>query len=361
MNFESAASVKTASGNYDIFVHDQAIENVGEICRALDIGNHAFIITDTEINKIFGEQLVSILSQAGYTTKLYAINAGEDQKNLETVEHLYNWLLENHVERSDFVICLGGGVVTDLGGYVAATTLRGIPFIHVPTTLLGMVDAAIGGKTGVAHQLGKNLIGAFAQPAAVVSDPKLLSTLPIRQIRDGLAELIKHGLILDKDLVDLLEKSSSNLKSLIEPHFIAKSSSIKAGIVSADERESSKRMLLNYGHTVGHAIEACTGYQTYRHGEAVAVGMHIAGKISHQLGLLSEEELNRQQHLITSCGLPSEASDVRLDDVLKTMRSDKKMYQGTLSWILLNGIGNAIISRNVSEATFRSAAETILG
>jgi len=301
------------------------------------------------------------LSQAGYTTKLYAINAGEDQKNLETVEHLYNWLLENHVERSDFVICLGGGVVTDLGGYVAATTLRGIPFIHVPTTLLGMVDAAIGGKTGIDHQLGKNLIGAFAQPAAVVSDPKLLSTLPIRQIRDGLAELIKHGLILDKDLVDLLEKSSSNLKSLIEPHFIAKSSSIKAGIVSADERESSKRMLLNYGHTVGHAIEACTGYQTYRHGEAVAVGMHIAGKISHQLGLLSEEELNRQQHLITSCGLPSEASDVRLDDVLKTMRSDKKMYQGTLSWILLNGIGNAIISRNVSEATFRSAAETILG
>tara|TARA_B100000029_G_scaffold54805_1_gene49729 strand:- start:4957 stop:5631 length:675 start_codon:yes stop_codon:yes gene_type:complete len=224
-----------------------------------------------------------------------------------------------------------------------------------------MVDAAIGGKTGIDHQLGKNLIGAFAQPTAVVTDPQLLSTLPIRQIRDGLAELIKHGLILDKDLVGLLEKASSNLRSLIKPEFIARSSSIKAAIVSADERESSKRMLLNYGHTVGHAIEACTGYQTYRHGEAVAVGMHIAGKISCQLGLLSKEELERQQNLITSCGLPSEAPDVLLDDVLKTMQSDKKMYQGTLSWILLNEIGDAIVSRDVSEATFRSAAETLLG
>ena len=361
MNFESVASVKTTSGTYDIFVHDQAIENVGEICRALDIGNHAFIITDTEVDKIFGERLVSILSQAGYTTNLYAIAAGEDQKNLETVERLYNWLLENHVERSDFVICLGGGVVTDLGGYAAATTLRGIPFLHVPTTLLGMVDAAIGGKTGVDHQLGKNLIGAFAQPTAVITDPKLLSTLPIRQIRDGLAELIKHGLILDTDLVDLLEKASSNLSSMIEPNFIARSSSIKAEIVSADEHESSKRMLLNYGHTVGHAIETCTGYQTYRHGEAIAIGMHVAGRISHQLGLLSEKDLKRQQNLLMACALPSKAPDVNIDELLKTMQSDKKMRQGTLSWILLSGIGNAIVSRDVSESTFRTAAETLFG
>lgn len=361
MNLESVTSVKTTSGTYDIFVHNQSLEHVGEICRMLDIGNRAFIITDTEIRGRFGERLETVLSQSGYITDIYAINAGEDKKNLATVELVYNWLLDKHVERSDFIVCLGGGVVTDLGGYVAATTLRGIPFIHVPTTLLGMVDAAIGGKTGVDHAFGKNLIGAFAQPSAVITDPTLLATLPARQIRDGLAELVKHGLILDLELVELLEKASSNLKSMIEPEFIARSSSIKAKIVSGDERESSKRMLLNYGHTVGHAIESCTGYQTYRHGEAVAIGMHVAGRISYQLGLLSEEDLKRQQTLLMACALPSKAPDVNPDEILKTMQSDKKMRQGTLSWVLLSGIGNAIISRDVSESTFRSAAETLLG
>jgi 3-dehydroquinate synthase len=355
-----SAVVRTPTAHYPVFVSDGALDALGEVCREAGLKGTAFVITDSDVGPLFQGRTVERLKASGYVTHALEIPAGEHHKNLETVSSVYDWLISQRVERSDFVVCLGGGVVTDLAGFAAATCLRGIDFVHVPTSLLGMADAAVGGKTGVDHPRGKNLVGAFAPPRAVVMDPLLLKTLPERHLRNGWAELIKHGLILDGALFRDLEDASVDGPPMLSADLIARSVAIKADVVSDDERETGRRTLLNYGHTVGHAIEAVTGYSSYLHGEAISVGMRAAGLISAELGMLSADDLARQQSLLRKFGLPETAPGLPLDAVLEATLLDKKVRSGSLRWVLLEGIGSAVLREDVPPEVVRRAIETVL-
>jgi len=355
-----AAVVKTPQAEYPVIVYPGALGDLGVICREQGLRGRAFVVTDAVVGSLYAKAAVDALRDAGFAARSFEIPAGEEFKTLTTVQLVYDWLLGERVERSDFVVCLGGGVVTDLAGFAAATCLRGIAFVHVPTSLLAMVDAAIGGKTGVDHPMGKNLIGAFAQPRAVIIDTRVLETLPSRQLTEGWAEVIKHGLILDEGLVYDLETRVEKARTVVPADLIARSVAIKAAIVSEDERESGRRTLLNYGHTIGHAIEAVTGYGTYLHGEAVAVGMRAAGIISVELGLLTPEELDRQQRLLRAYGLPESAPGVSVDAVLNATLSDKKVRGGSVRWVLLEGIGRAVVRDGVPPEVVREAVSTVL-
>jgi 3-dehydroquinate synthase len=358
---DPAAIVTTPQATYPVYVAEGAAGQLGAICRALGLQGRAFVISDEAVGPLFDSRACDSLREAGYAAHSFRIPPGEEHKTLATVARVYDFLIDHRVERSDFVVCLGGGVVTDLAGFAAATCLRGIDFVHVPTSLLAMADAAIGGKTGVDHPRGKNLIGAFAQPRAVVIDPLFLRTLPERHLRNGWAELLKHGLILDEPLVRDLERASKDGPPLMSPELIARSVAIKAAVVSDDERESGRRTLLNYGHTIGHAIEAVSGYSAYLHGEAISVGMRAAGLIAVDLGLLSEEEFGRQQALLRTFGLPDSAPGLSVDAVLEATLLDKKVRGGSIRWVLLDGIGNAVVRDGVPGEVVRRAAETVLG
>lgn len=354
------AWVETPADRYPIIVEPGVLGRLGESCRERGLAGRAFLVSDALVGPRFVPDAETSLREAGYTVSHFFIPPGESAKHLGTVSALYDWLLGVPVERSDFVICLGGGVVTDLGGFVAATTLRGLPFVHVPTTLLGMVDASIGGKTGIDHPRGKNLIGAFAQPAAVIIDPALLETLPPRELRSGWAELIKHGFILDEAMVADLERPGAEPGGIPSARLIARNVAIKAQVVSGDEREAGQRTLLNYGHTIGHAIEAVTGYATYTHGEAVAVGMRAAGLISVELGMLDLAGFERQQRLISGTGLPDRAPGLDADAIIAATLSDKKAQAGSVRWVLLERIGQATTRRDVPPALVRKAVDTVV-
>ena len=356
----TAAVVRTPGARYPIVVRTGALAALGEICAGLGLSGRAFVPTDEAVGPLYAAPALSSLRAGGFQATSFAIAGGEAQKTLATVAQVYDWLLDQRIERTDFVVCLGGGVVTDLGGFAAATVLRGVPFVHVPTSLLGMVDAAIGGKTGLDHALGKNLVGAFAQPRLVLIDPATLASLPDRHLRAGLAELVKHGLILDEELIGLLENHAGDPTAMASEALIARSTAIKARIVSEDEREAGARTLLNYGHTVGHGIEAAAGYSRYLHGEAVAIGMHAAGRISVDVGLLAPEALERQQALLRACGLPERAEGVSAAAVLDTMRSDKKVRAGEVSWVLLDRLGHAVVRRDVPQTTVEAAVAAVL-
>ncbi len=355
-----AATVTTPGASYPIVVREGAIADLGDLCGRVGLSGRAFVLTDTGSGPRFAATALDSLRAAGFQAADMAIPAGEEHKTLATVQTVYDWLLGERVERSDFVVCLGGGVVTDLGGYAAATVLRGIPFVHVPTTLLGMVDAAVGGKTGVDHAIGKNLVGAFAQPRLVLTDPALLATLPSRHLQAGLAELVKHGFILDEELVRLFEARAGDPAALATEELIARSTAIKARVVSEDERESGARTLLNYGHTIGHGIEAAAGFSGYLHGEAVAIGMHAAGRIACEVGLLPAAALERQQDLLRACGLPERAEGVAREAVVSAMRSDKKVRDGAISWVLLERIGQAAVHRDVPDKAVEAALDAVL-
>ena len=355
-----AAVVRTANASYPVVVENGAIGELGGICRDVGLKGRAFVITDDGVGPIVMPAVEKALRGGGFAVEQFAIPAGEEQKNLATVSKVYDWLIGSRVERRDFVVCVGGGVVTDLGGFAAATCLRGIDFVHVPTTLLGMVDASVGGKTGVDHPRGKNMIGAFVQPRAVVIDPTVLRTLPERQLHAGWAEVIKHAFILDEGLLRDLEAETMDHAALMSPEIIGRSVAIKAEVVSEDEREADKRTLLNYGHTVGHAIEAVTGYSRYLHGEAVAVGMRAAGLISVELGMLPVEGLERQQRLIRACGLPESAPGLEVDAVIEATLVDKKVQGGQVRWVLLERLGRAVTRDGVPPEVIRRAVETVL-
>ena len=351
---------KSATREYEIVVQAGGLARAGEVCRRLGLKGRAFLLSDSGVAPLYGGPARASLEAAGFVVMEHTFAAGEAQKNLATVEAVYDWLLAQRVERSDFLVCLGGGVVTDLGGYVAATVLRGIDFVHIPTTLLGMVDAAVGGKTGVDHPRGKNLVGAFAQPRAVIVDPDVLRSLDRRLRVEGLAELLKHGLILDAGLWRELETIAGDVAAASTPHFIARSVAIKAAVVSEDEREADLRALLNYGHTVGHAIESVAGYGVYLHGEAVAIGMRAAGLISVGIGLLSPDEFDRQQRVLTAYGLPERATDLDAGLVLEATKSDKKVRGGSVRWVLLERIGEAVVRADVPAGLVQEAIQAVM-
>ena len=357
---DPAAIVRTPTATYPVLVADGCFDALGPICRDAGLRGRAFVVSDTAVGPLFARRAQDALEAAEYHAEALLIPAGEEHKTLATVETVYDWLISHRVERSDFVVCVGGGVVTDLAGFSAATCLRGIDFVHVPTSLLAMADAAIGGKTGVDHPRGKNLIGAFAQPRAVVIDPLVLRSLPERHLRNGWAELIKHGLILDEQIFRDIEAASVEGPPLMSAELIARSVAIKAEVVSDDEREAGRRTLLNYGHTVGHAIENVTGYSTYLHGEAISVGMRVAGMISNELGLLSDDDFARQQALFRRFGLPDSAPGLDAEALLEATRLDKKVRDGSVRWVLLEGIGNAVTRDDVPAEVVRRAVEAAI-
>jgi 3-dehydroquinate synthase len=362
MSPDLAAWVRTPGGAYPAYAGWDILNQLPVWLSEQGINRIVHVVADANVAGIHGEALTGTLRAGGVETVLHSLPLSESRKTLAAAEEIYDRLVAHRAERSHAVLAFGGGVATDLGGFVAATYLRGLPLIHVPTSLLGMVDAAIGGKVAVNHREGKNLIGAFYQPALVVADAALLPTLPRREFVSGWAEVIKHGLIMDLELLAWLEDEVEALTAL-EPEpsarVLRRSIALKAQVVSADERESGPRMSLNYGHTTGHALEAATGYESLLHGEAVAVGMVAAAHIGRELGLLTAEQEQRQNRLIMRYGLPVRAPDIDTETVIEAMSLDKKVSARGLRWILLDGLGHTVIRDDVPISLVREAVELV--
>jgi len=345
--------VKTATQSYPIFVGYGLLEKLGEKMKQAALSGTATIISDENVFSLYGSKVEGILKHAGFAVNSFVVPPGEETKSMEYAIKIYDFLVEHRTERDDIIIALGGGMVGDLAGFVAATFLRGMPWIQVPTSLVAMVDASIGGKVGVNHPEGKNLIGDFYQPNLVLADPQTLTTLPQRELISGWAEVIKHGMILDEEFVQFLESNVNRLTKL-EPELltraIASSAAIKAQVVSQDEKEKEgKRTVLNYGHTIAHGLEAATQYKRFLHGEAVAIGMVGAAKLSQRLGLLSSAAVERQQALLQKFGLPTVFSGLGLTEITRAMELDKKTKGKAIRWVLLQDIGRVTMLSDVSQ------------
>ena len=320
------------------------------------------IVTNTTVAPLYLESLAKPLKDNGVAVIEIILPDGEAYKNSETLNTIYDALLQNRCERSTTLIALGGGVIGDLTGYAAATYLRGVPFIQIPTTLLSQVDSSVGGKTGINHPLGKNMIGAFYQPKLVLADTDTLHTLPKRELSAGVAEVIKYGLIRDADFFDWLETNMQALMQLddaVISYAIYRSCQNKAEVVAADEHETGERALLNLGHTFGHAIENAMGYGVWLHGEAVAAGTMLAADLSQRMGWLKDAEVKRMYALLTTSGLPLKAPDLGLKKYLDLMQSDKKVADGKIRLVLQQGIGKAVITSDYDADKLRQTLEAI--
>lgn len=322
--------------------------------------NTAAVVTNTTVAKLYLDTLCADLEAKGIKVVSIVLADGEQYKNWQTLNQVFDELLARRCERETALIALGGGVIGDITGFAAATYLRGVPYIQAPTTLLAQVDSAVGGKTGINHPLGKNMIGAFYQPRLVLADIKTLDTLPDRELSAGLAEVIKYGLIRDAQFFDWLEANVDKLAAR-EPAALAfairRSCEIKADIVALDERESGVRALLNLGHTFGHAIEAGMGYGKWLHGEAVAAGTVLAAGLSKRLGLLSNDSVERIKTLLRKARLPIEPPEMGVERYLELMSFDKKVQHGKMRLVLLRGIGEAFISDAVPPALLRECLQ----
>lgn len=354
MSLPKIVSVALGARSYFIWVKPGLLQHLGELYRGYRLGSRAVIITDTIVAPLYGELAADSLRKNGVETLLVRVPPGEEHKSLQTVEMLYTRLLEASLDRQTTIIAVGGGVIGDVAGFVASTVLRGVPYIQIPTTLLAQVDSSVGGKTGVNHPLGKNLIGTFYQPRCVFIDPTVLKTLPERERWSGLAEVIKYGLIGDPALFERVETELEGFAQRPEllSAVIARCCAIKAQIVSADERESGLRKFLNFGHTVGHALEAASAYQM-RHGEAIAWGMLVAARLSHEKTGLSTSELERMEKLFARFPKPS-LGQIALERVLELVRRDKKARDGRVQFVLLRAIGEPVLCDSVSEAELRA-------
>ncbi len=314
------------------------------------------IVTNSTIAPLYLESLAGALRGAGIEVVTIVIADGENHKNWQTLDSIFDLLLEYRCERKTTIIALGGGVVGDLAGFAAATYQRGVPFIQIPTTLLAQVDSSVGGKTAINHPHGKNMIGAFHQPRLVVADTATLDTLPERELSAGLAEVIKYGLIMDAPFLAWLEVNMEKLRARDAEalsYAIARSCENKAVVVAADEREAGDRALLNLGHTFGHAIEAGLGFGTWLHGEAVAAGIILAARLSQRMGLLSTGEVERIAEIVRRAGLPTEAPDLGEDRYLELMGHDKKVEDGKMRLILLKAIGKAFVTSDFRPVDLR--------
>jgi 3-dehydroquinate synthase len=321
-----------------------------EILRAAP-ANRVAVLTHPHLARRYAGPLVGGLVEAGVPTSLVTIPPGERHKNLRTVARLYERLLENGLDRQSLLVTLGGGVLGDIGGFVAATYLRGIPFVQAPTTLLAQVDASVGGKTGVDLRQGKNLVGSFHQPRAVIIDTDTLRTLPLRELRSGLAEVVKYGIISDEPFFRLVAQSLPRLlrrDSEATAAAVVRSCEIKARVVEADETEQGLRAILNFGHTVGHALESVTGYRRYRHGEAISIGMVSAGLIGEEVGLTPRGVTREIADVLERAGLPTVfPADVPVEDILHAMGRDKKTVAGKTRFVLAREIGRVEIVSDV--------------
>ncbi len=332
--------------SYTITVEPGVIDQIGAYAQSLGFHSPLAVISDDTVAPIYGQRALDSLKQAGFKAGLITFPAGETQKHLQTVSHLYDEMVKLRPERDGGVIALGGGVAGDIAGFVAATYLRGLNFIQVPTTLLAQVDASVGGKVGVDHAGGKNLIGAFHQPKAVLIDPLTLKTLDQREVRAGLAEVIKHGVIADADLFKRVDESLGDLLNVNVDAYgeiIPWNCRIKAKVVEEDERESGIRAILNFGHTIGHAIEALTGYETYLHGEAVVIGMIAESMLGEALGITPPDVTQAVRQLCDRAGFPLEKPDITTVALIDSMFRDKKVKAGKLRFILPDSVGTVRI------------------
>ncbi|MCR5176054.1 MAG: 3-dehydroquinate synthase [Anaerovibrio sp.] len=332
--------VELGENSYDIFIDKELGDEIIDFCTKRNFSERALIITDTNVGPLYGDLLKSDLKKAGLDASVVAIAAGESSKSLTSYEKVITACIERGLDRKSPVFALGGGVVGDLAGFVAASYMRGVPFIQVPTSLLAQVDSSVGGKVAVNHSLGKNLIGAFYQPQAVFMSLNWLDSLPVREIYTGLGEIIKYGIIYDQDFFSYLEENSDSILKLDKTtadHIIARSCEIKAQVVAQDEKESGLRAILNYGHTMGHAVEKNTGYTRYNHGEAVAIGMVCAAHISLQLGLIKRDVFDRVEALIRKFQLPVYAEGCDIDTLYEAIFHDKKTVNGKVNWVLMDG------------------------
>jgi 3-dehydroquinate synthase len=333
--------------SYDILIGRDCLRDLGGLYVERGLGATAAIVTNPTVAALYLDTVQQSLARAGVKVVVVTVPDGEQYKTLETAAQIYGDLIAAGLDRKSCIVTLGGGVVGDMAGFVAATYLRGVDFVQVPTTLEAQVDASVGGKTAVDHILGKNMIGAFHQPKLVLIDTATLDTLPKREVRAGMAEVIKHGIIRDSGLVAFLEECIESAANLSLPAdqinwLIAQQCRIKAGVVADDETEKGVREILNYGHTVGHALEVVTHYAHYKHGEAVCLGMLAAGYIALEKGMWPRDAFERQNALLVRLGIPRGVSDLKVDEVLARMASDKKARDGVIRFVLPERIGKIV-------------------
>ena len=351
--------VDLGENSYAIMIGHKSLPELGARLKPFGLGDDAVIITNPVVRKLHGKALNTALKKGGFTTKFFEVPDGEESKSAAQAFDLIEKIAGYNVRRKIFIVAFGGGVIGDLAGYVAAAYRRGIPYVQVPTTLLAQIDSAIGGKVAIDLPTGKNLVGAFYQPRLVYSDVSLLSTLDQRQIRNGLAEVIKYGAICDRNFFDYVYNHADKLLALdakILQEVVANCSRIKAKVVMNDEREvKGMRTILNFGHTVGHAIETANRYKDYQHGEAVALGMRVAAGISVRLGLISPNSVEKLNSLIAAVGLPERIKYVSLSDILKYMQHDKKFSGKKNRFVLLTGIGSVKVMEGVDPQEVEAA------
>ena len=348
--------VALAQQPYEVMIEAGGLDRLGQRLSDAGVrsGRKVLVVSNPDVATPYGERCLTSLRQAGFDAHLVVLEAGEDRKTLASISLIHDAAFAQRLERSSLMVALGGGVVGDMTGFAAATWLRGIGVVQVPTTLLAMVDASIGGKTGVNHPGGKNLIGAFHQPQLVLIDPDSLATLPEREFRAGMAEVIKYGVIGDAELFRELEAAGERLASMrtlpapLLQRILERSAAAKARVVAADEREGGLRAILNYGHTLGHVVETLCGYGTYLHGEAVAIGMVAAGELALELGLWSAEDQARQRAVIAAAGLPGRWPELDNAAVLECLQGDKKVRDGCVRFVLPTSLGRVEIRSDVS-------------
>ena len=346
--------VPLGNRSYDIRIGPGLLSRIGEECAALGLNSRCAIISDSKVEPLYGRIVAKSLRKAGFAPVLITVPSGEKAKSLKNVHACYDRLAAHRLERKSFVLALGGGVVGDLAGFVAATYLRGIPFVQAPTTLLGQVDSSVGGKVGVNLKAGKNLVGAFHQPKLVLCDVDALRTLPRREFRSGLAEVIKYGIIYDGELFARLEQDMEALlrgEPKILAEVIARCCEIKAEVVAQDETESGLRAILNFGHSIGHALEAVAGYGKYLHGEAISIGQVKAADLSARVLGLAAGEVQRIQRLFEQAGLPTQlkASLPLRKKLVQAMKVDKKVSRGEVKFVLAQKIGQVQFGCTVPE------------
>jgi 3-dehydroquinate synthase len=355
-------TVDLGERSYPIYIGDGLLDTRELLGRHIS-GKHAAVVTNTTVEKLYRRQLEAALKD--YSPVFITLPDGEQYKTLNSLELIFDQLLQNRFDRNGTLIALGGGVIGDITGFAAATYQRGVHYIQIPTTLLAQVDSSVGGKTAVNHRLGKNMIGAFYQPRCVIADLSTLNTLPTRELAAGLAEVVKYGLIIDAPFFSWLEDNISGLLRLETTaleYAITTSCRNKAKVVSADEREHGRRALLNLGHTFGHAIETFVQYKGWLHGEAIAVGMLMAAEFSVRCDLLDAQAIPRIHSLLQRIGLPSEAPEgMRAGDFIELMARDKKVIDSTLRLILLKSIGHAEIYGDYDRHLLKNYLESTLG
>jgi 3-dehydroquinate synthase len=350
--------VRLGTHSYDIVVERGALGTVGTRVSRLRVGARAALISAPSILRVYGKRVMESLEAAGVTATAIEVPDGEAAKTLAVAEQCWNALLEAGLDRTSTVLALGGGAVGDVAGFVAATYMRGMHLVHLPTTVVAQVDASIGGKTAIDHPRAKNLVGAFHQPRLVLVDPETLTTLPEREFRSGLAEVIKHGIVLDAAYFADVEASAAPLLGrdpAILERLIGGSCRLKAGVVEQDEREAELRQVLNYGHTIGHALEATTRYERWTHGEAVALGIVAEARLAERLGLAKHATVERQERLLAVVGLPTRATGLDADAVLAAIGRDKKARDGRVPFVLAPEIGAFRLVFDVPTAEVRAA------